>query len=128
MAIIATRGNGDGKGVTMAAFVSLPKSVKHLSHLYDAVDGDNPTKEDKQALQKAFIDHPGLWLVVGDQAHNAADILTEWGRKAIWNFSARPISAPHDTIVENTSIASSLAMIKWKLNKNKPLIYKNRIL
>jgi hypothetical protein len=74
----------------MAAIVSLPKSVKHLNELYDAVDGDNPTKEDRQALQKAFIDHPGLWLVVGDQAHNAATHLIDIANgPESWKMSLR---------------------------------------
>ncbi len=84
-----------------------------------------------EKLKETYEESPaeiGIITVPTDQAQNVADVLIECGIKAIWNFSARPISAPNDTIVENTSIASSLAMIKWKLNENKPLIYKNRIL
>jgi hypothetical protein len=61
----------------MAALVSLPEDLKHLSKLYDAVDGDNPTKKDRQALKKALIDHPGLWRAVGDLARNAATNLAD---------------------------------------------------
>lgn len=70
----------------------------------------------------------GIITVPADQAQNVANTMIECSIKAIWNFSATPISAPDDIIVENTSIESGLAMIKWKLNSNKPLIYKNRIL
>lgn len=70
----------------------------------------------------------GIITVPGDQAQMVANLMIESGLKAIWNFSSRPVSAPKNIIVENTSINSSLAMIKWKLNKNKPLIYKNRVL
>jgi redox-sensing transcriptional repressor len=70
----------------------------------------------------------GIITVPAGQAQIVANTMIECGIKAIWNFSATPISAPDNTIVENTSIESGLAMIKWKLNSNKPLIYKNRIL
>lgn len=70
----------------------------------------------------------GIITVPADQAQRVADIMTNNGIKAIWNFSARPVSAPDNIIIENTSIDSGLAMIKWKLNNNKHLIYKNRIL
>ena len=72
----------------MAALVSLPKDVKHLSKLYDAVDGDNPTREDRQALKKALVDHPDLWRVVGDLAHNAATNLADTvGAPDSWKLS-----------------------------------------
>lgn len=70
----------------------------------------------------------GIITVPFDQAQIVADEMIKCGVKAIWNFSSRPISAPKNIIIENTSIDSGLAMIKWKLNKNKPLIYKNRVL
>lgn len=82
-------------------------------------------------FKEKFIETPvdiGIITVPADQAQNVANTMIECGIKAIWNFSATPISAPDNTIVENTSIESGLAMIKWKLNSNKPLIYKNRIL
>lgn len=70
----------------------------------------------------------GIIAVPPNQTQKIADLLVKCNVKAIWNFSTMPISAPNDVIIENTSIDSSLAMIKWKLNKNKPLIYKNRII
>ena len=70
----------------------------------------------------------GIITVPSGHAQKVADIMINCGIKAIWNFSATPISIPDNIIVENTSIDSGLAMITWKLNKNKPLIYKNRIL
>jgi len=70
----------------------------------------------------------GIITVPSDHAQKVADLMIKCGIKAIWNFSATPISVPDNIIVENTSIDSGLAMITWKLNKNKPLIYKNRIL
>jgi hypothetical protein len=74
----------------MAAFVSLPKTVDHLRELYDAVDGDNPTKADKRALRKAFEEYPGLWLVVGDLAHNAAThIIDTVNGPESWKLSLR---------------------------------------
>jgi redox-sensing transcriptional repressor len=82
-------------------------------------------------FEKEFIEAPveiGIITVPSDHAQKVADIMIKCGIKAIWNFSATPISVPNNIIVENTSIDSGLAMITWKLNKNKPLIYKNRIL
>ena len=70
----------------------------------------------------------GIIAVPPNQAQNIANLIVDSGIKAIWNFSNTPISAPDNIIIENTSINSSLAMIKWKLNRNKSLIYKNRIL
>lgn len=70
----------------------------------------------------------GIITVPADQAQNVANTMIECGIIAIWNFSATPISAPKNIIVENTSIQSGLAMIKWKLSTNSPLMYKNRIL
>ena len=70
----------------------------------------------------------GIITVPAHQAQKVANIMIDCGIKAIWNFSALPVSAPDNIIIENTSIDSGLAMIKWKLNRNKPLIYKNRIL
>jgi redox-sensing transcriptional repressor len=80
-----------------------------------------------QVINNSHIDI-GIITVPASQAQLVADNMIASGIKAIWNFSPRPISAPKNIIVENTSIDSGLAMIKWKLNKNKPLIYKNRIL
>lgn len=82
-------------------------------------------------IEENFIKTPvdiGIITVPSGHAQKVADIMINCGIKAIWNFSATPISIPDHIIVENTSIDSGLAMITWKLNKNKPLIYKNRIL
>ncbi len=84
-------------------------------------------KEFKNIVTKTSVDI-GIITVPADQAQKVANTMIENGIKAIWNFSAIPLSAPNNIIVENTSIDSGLAMIKWKLKKNKPLIYKNRIL
>lgn len=70
----------------------------------------------------------GIITVSTIQAQEVANLIVKCNIKAIWNFTSIPISAPDDIIIENTSIDSSLAMIKWKLNRNKSLIYKNRIL
>ncbi|MCF6184136.1 MAG: redox-sensing transcriptional repressor Rex [Bacteroidales bacterium] len=70
----------------------------------------------------------GIIVVPADQAQKIADLMIKSGVKAIWNFSGTPLSAPDNIIIENTSIDSGLAMIKWKLHENKPLIYKNRML
>ncbi len=70
----------------------------------------------------------GIITVPTYHTQKIADMLTKCGIKAIWNFSTMPISAPDDIIIENTCMDSSLAMIKWKLKKNTPLIYKNRII
>ncbi|WP_424259659.1 hypothetical protein [Eudoraea sp.] len=79
----------------------------------------------KENFSKTPVDI-GIITVSADQTQKVADILIECGIKAIWNFSTMPISAQDNIIIENTSIDSSLAMIKWKLNKNRSLIYKNR--
>lgn len=79
----------------------------------------------KEQFYKTPVDI-GIITVPVNQTQKIADILTECGIKAIWNFSSMPISAPDDIIIENTCIDSSLAMVKWKLNRNMPIIYKNR--
>ncbi len=81
----------------------------------------------KKHFDKTPVDI-GIITVPADQAQKIANSMIDCNIKAIWNFSARPISAPDNIIVENTSIDSGLAMIKWKLKIDKPLIYKNRIL
>ncbi|OYT15755.1 MAG: redox-sensing transcriptional repressor Rex [Bacteroidetes bacterium 4572_77] len=84
-----------------------------------------------EALSKDFPKEAvdiGIIAVPGNQAQEVADIMIESGMKSIWNFSVRPISASDNIIIENTSIESGLAMIKWKLHRNKPLLYKNRML
>ncbi|MCG8309868.1 MAG: redox-sensing transcriptional repressor Rex [Cytophagales bacterium] len=78
-------------------------------------------------FKKRFNETPveiGIITTPSEQAQIIADTIIECGIKAIWNFSASPISAPGTVIVENTSIDSGLAMIKWKLNAGRPLIYK----
>ncbi len=85
------------------------------------------TDKFKERINETPVDI-GIIVVPADQAQKTADLMIKCGVKAIWNFSACPLSAPDNIIIENTSIDSSLAMIKWKLHKNKPLIYKNRML
>jgi len=70
----------------------------------------------------------GIIAVPNNQAQEVADIMVSCGIKALWNFTTMPLSASNEIIIENTCIDSSLAIIKWKLNKNKPLVYKNRII
>ena len=81
----------------------------------------------KERFDKTPVDI-GIIAVPAIQAQKIADKMIGCGIKAIWNFSPTPLSAPDNIIVENTSIDSSLAMIKWRLNRNKPLLHKNRIL
>lgn len=84
-----------------------------------------------ETLKEHFLETPvdvGIIAVPPNQTQKIADLLIACNVKAIWNFSTMPISAPKDIIIENTSIDSSLAMIKWKLNKKTSLIYKNRII
>lgn len=69
-----------------------------------------------------------LITVPTDQAQSIADLVVECNIKAIWNFTTMPLSVIDEIIVENTCIDSGLAMIKWKLQNNMPLIYKNRVL
>jgi len=81
----------------------------------------------KERISETPVDI-GIIVVPADQAQKIADTMIKYGIKAIWNFSATPLSASDNILIENTSIDSSLAMIKWKLHENKPLIYKNRVL
>ena len=81
----------------------------------------------KEKFDKTPVDI-GILTVPANQAQKIANIMIECGIRAIWNFTPIPLSAPDNIIIENTSIDSGLAMIKWKLHRNKPLIYKNRIL
>jgi redox-sensing transcriptional repressor len=81
----------------------------------------------KERFKKTPVDL-GIIAVPADKAQKIADLMIDCGMKAIWNFSAVPLSVPENIIVENTSIDSSLAIIKWKLQNNRPLIYKNRML
>ena len=81
----------------------------------------------KENFEKTQVDI-GIITVPTNQAQKTADLMIKCGIKAIWNFSATPLSAPDEIIVVNTSINSDLVMLKWKLQENKTLIYKNRIL
>ena len=61
----------------------------------------------------------GIITVPANSAQKVADLMIKCGIKAIWNFTGTTISAPNNVIVENTSIDSGLAMVKWKLYENK---------
>ena len=61
----------------------------------------------------------GIITVPANSAQKVADLMIKCGIKAIWNFTGTIISAPNNVIVENTSIDSGLAMVKWKLYENK---------
>ena len=61
----------------------------------------------------------GIITVPANCAQQVADLMIKCGIKAIWNFTGTNITAPDNVIVENTSIDSGLAMVKWKLYKDK---------
>ena len=71
MVFILTKANGGINGI-MPAIVDIPEEIKNLRSLYDAVDSDNPTKEDRLAFQDALEEYPDMWRAVGNMAKNAA--------------------------------------------------------
>ena len=69
-------------------------------------------------LQKERVDIGILTLPKGD-AQEIADILTENGVKAIWNFAHVDLSLPRDVVVENVHLSESLMTLSYNLGENR---------
>lgn len=59
--------------------------------------------------------HIGIITVPARHAQEVADLMTECGIKAIWNFSPVHLKVPDDIIVQNENMAASLAVLSNKL-------------
>ncbi len=57
----------------------------------------------------------GVLTVPAIAAQECARQMVEAGIKAIWNFTPVKLKVPHDVIVENAQVASSLAVLTSKL-------------
>lgn len=55
----------------------------------------------------------------GENAKQAARVLTDCGIKAIWNFAPIDIEAPKDVAVENVHLSDSLYVLSYKLDNNQ---------
>ncbi len=58
----------------------------------------------------------GILTVPAGVAQEYADLMISCGIKAIWNFAPLPLKTNDETIIENTSIYSNLAVLLKKLN------------
>jgi hypothetical protein len=56
----------------MAVMVRFPDKLKEINAVFDAVDCDDPTPEDKKAFRLMLEKYPEAWRVAGDWAKNAA--------------------------------------------------------
>ncbi|MGI9255518.1 MAG: redox-sensing transcriptional repressor Rex [Salinispira sp.] len=57
-----------------------------------------------------------ILTVPSDQAQNIADVLTEAGIRAIWNFTNVKITVPENVIVQKEDLSSGYAALSVKLN------------
>lgn len=55
----------------------------------------------------------------GENAKQAARVLTDCGIKAIWNFAPIDVEAPKDVAVENVHLSDSLYVLSYKLDNNQ---------
>lgn len=58
----------------------------------------------------------GILAVPAAYAQETANLMTQSGIRAVWNFAPARISVPQDVIVQHENLASSLAVLSNKLN------------
>ena len=68
--------------------------------------------KEQQRIYKANI---GILAVPVEHAQESADLLSECGVKAIWNFTQFRIKVPETIVVQNTSIYAQLAVMYNRL-------------
>lgn len=68
----------------------------------------------------------GIICVPEEQAQKVADIFTNNGIKAIWNFAPKDIMVPEGVIVEDVHLSESLMTLSYRLNEAS-LFRDNRI-
>ncbi len=74
-----------------------------------------PAEKFKNLTERMHIEI-GILCVPAEVAQEYANLMVDSGIKAIWNFAPVPVKTNKETIVENTSIYSNLAVLLKKLN------------
>ena len=69
--------------------------------------------KEQQRIYKANI---GILAVPVEHAQESADLLSECGVKAIWNFTPFRIKVDEDMVIQNTSIYAHLAVMYNRIN------------
>lgn len=72
--------------------------------------------KEQQRIYKANI---GILAVPVEHAQESADLLSECGVKAIWNFTPFRIKVDEDMVIQNTSIYAHLAVMYNRINAKK---------
>lgn len=72
--------------------------------------------KEQQIIYKANI---GILAVPVEHAQESADLLSECGVKAIWNFTPFRIKVDEDMVIQNTSIYAHLAVMYNRINAKK---------
>lgn len=89
-----------------------PKIIGLKIHDIEVMDID----ELSEFLKRQKI-HIGVICVPRESAQGIADIFTENGIKAIWNFAPTDLITPKDTITENVHLSESLMTLSYRLNE-----------
>ena len=69
--------------------------------------------------QKRYKADIGILAVPVEHAQESADLLSESGVKAIWNFTPFRIRVSDDVVIQNTSIYAHLAVMYNRINAKK---------
>ena len=72
--------------------------------------------KEQQRIYKANI---GILAVPVEHAQESADLLSECGVKAIWNFTPFRIKVDEDMVIQNTSIYAHLSVMYNRINAKK---------
>ena len=56
-------------------------------------------------------------LFRSEKAIEAANLLVEYGVKAIWNFAHTDLTLPENIIVENVHLSESLMQLSYKITR-----------
>ncbi|MBQ8827488.1 MAG: redox-sensing transcriptional repressor Rex [Oscillospiraceae bacterium] len=73
--------------------------------------------EKMEEICRVLSVHIGIITVPARHAQEVANIMTDCGIKAIWNFSPVHLNVPDDVIVQNENMAASLAVLSNKLSE-----------
>ena len=74
---------------------------------------------DLKEQQKVYKANIGILAVPVEHAQESADLLSEAGVRAIWNFTPFRIKVKDDVVIQNTSIYAHLAVMYNRINAKK---------
>lgn len=72
--------------------------------------------KDLDSMQKRYGAEIGILAVPVEHAQESADLLSESGIKAIWNFTPYRIRVSDNVVIQNTSIYAHLAVMYNRIN------------